>query len=175
MRQGLIRVYFAFQIPPPPDFFSMSAHFPPFSPTFVRQLQPNESAGLILLFKVHPLKVTWTGTKCVQRASCIHTHTPNANKRHVWNSVITEHSRLSTSKAGRTGPPLIWADNCTASAHGKGTKGGGKAHKPVLWKQDGSNKILFAVFILSHHMLRQTVHTVFTHMLHSYASVREKL
>lgn len=53
-------------------FSSMAVHFSPFSPTFVRQLQPNEdimvqSASLSRLFQVQLFSETWTGAKCVQQ------------------------------------------------------------------------------------------------------------
>lgn len=57
------------------------------------------------------------------------THTQKANKRQVWNSAITEYSRLPASKAKRTRPPLILADNCTPTTQSKSTKGGGKHTK----------------------------------------------
>lgn len=103
----------------------------------------------------------------------MHTHTQKANKRQLWNSAITEYSRLSASKAKRTRPALIAVDNCTPTTQGKSTKGGG--HTPTnrpggCKNRTGVVKNGFSL-LLSHHMWAYTP-PPYTHVV--LTTVRKK-
>lgn len=105
-------------------------------------------------------------------------HTQKANKRQVWNSAITVYSRLSASKAKRTRPPLILADNCTPTTQGKSTKGGGKhtdrpAHRMGRYEnRTGVVKktCLLCVFYL---VTCGDTHNLHSHMLDCYTTVKK--